>query len=719
MATTTKNMQVTAGNANANVTAQVTDSMPGVPCPGPAGYTYKGLRYVPVFADPIEWNSANSYEALTIVLHEGNSYTSKQAVPVGIDIANDTFWALTGNYNAQVEMYRKEVQTLSEQLIKYNKVYTDVSNMKQDGMLVEGMVVSTAGYRIEGYGGGLYIVSNSGTANEMDVIALQGGLFAHLVIGGSVDVCSLGADHTGGLNSSGAVKRAFEIASNNPIVTPGQDPIYRKSIDFPKGIYSMQTGNLIYDLPFNTGVIVNGNGSILNFSGFTGNAINVKNNFQMVEWNDFTFICDNNQITFFYSDSSGHSQGNNFNNCTFYGVWNYCFNFVGTDNNSEFAFNNCRMKGTWSSFLYVGSTGTSDQFLNYWFTNCKYWNSSNMIRVNKGGHITLVNCDFSGYNPTTQTYLFELLENSHGYGVTTFNDFGSRYELKTEYARVMKCQWDNAQINFIGSDFSSQVFNMNLPIAFTFEFNTAMSVALFENCKLYGGIEHSTANPDNCAIIRLHNTTLYYPTTVSDYFVKGRLAMKLNIETDGCYINKIPLNGWVSKSGVHITPNTCTYVENNIPENTSFTIPTDVPTLIGATFSPLPFNNGISRSISVSSIIGTVTSISGKVITMAKASDNIALRSSDRLLIGENVYTISALAGNGRQSLNITVVEDITASVGNNVSIVLYNETTTPNATVEIKDFTGPILLPNPIIGTVNTTDTDKRAYVKMELEYR
>lgn len=116
MATTTKNMQVTAGNANASVTAQVTDSMPGVPCPGPGGYVYKGLRYVPLFSDPIEWNSANSYEALTIVIHEGNSYTSKQAVPVGVDISNETFWALTGNYNAQVEQYRQEVAELDNEV---------------------------------------------------------------------------------------------------------------------------------------------------------------------------------------------------------------------------------------------------------------------------------------------------------------------------------------------------------------------------------------------------------------------------------------------------------------------------------------------------------------------------------------------------------------------------------------------------------------------------
>lgn len=70
---------------------------------------YVGARYVPLFADPIEWDSARVYEPLTIVLHGGNSYTSRQSVPTGVDISDDTFWAITGNYNAQIEQYRAEV----------------------------------------------------------------------------------------------------------------------------------------------------------------------------------------------------------------------------------------------------------------------------------------------------------------------------------------------------------------------------------------------------------------------------------------------------------------------------------------------------------------------------------------------------------------------------------------------------------------------------------
>lgn len=73
---------------------------------------YIGARYVPLFADPAEWDSTKQYEPLTIVIHKGNSYTSRQYVPAGIEITNEKFWALTGNYNAQVEAYRKEVRTI-------------------------------------------------------------------------------------------------------------------------------------------------------------------------------------------------------------------------------------------------------------------------------------------------------------------------------------------------------------------------------------------------------------------------------------------------------------------------------------------------------------------------------------------------------------------------------------------------------------------------------
>lgn len=75
---------------------------------------YIGARYVPLFADPIEWTDTRTYEPLTIVLYQGNSFTSKQYVPRGISIDNEDFWAETGNYNGQIEQYRRDVALLAD-----------------------------------------------------------------------------------------------------------------------------------------------------------------------------------------------------------------------------------------------------------------------------------------------------------------------------------------------------------------------------------------------------------------------------------------------------------------------------------------------------------------------------------------------------------------------------------------------------------------------------
>ena len=98
---------------------------PGRPCPPPPppfkplpGGTqqYIGARYVPVFAEPIEWDINKPYESLTIVTYQGNSYTSKCAVPGGTDITNERYWAKTGDYNAQIAEYREAVGDLSTQV---------------------------------------------------------------------------------------------------------------------------------------------------------------------------------------------------------------------------------------------------------------------------------------------------------------------------------------------------------------------------------------------------------------------------------------------------------------------------------------------------------------------------------------------------------------------------------------------------------------------------
>lgn len=88
---------------------------------------YIGNRYVPVFANPVEWDNLRIYEPLTIVTYQGTSYTSKKAVPAGIALSNTEYWVATGNYNAQVEQYRQEVTTLSGEVSTLSGDVSDIS----------------------------------------------------------------------------------------------------------------------------------------------------------------------------------------------------------------------------------------------------------------------------------------------------------------------------------------------------------------------------------------------------------------------------------------------------------------------------------------------------------------------------------------------------------------------------------------------------------------
>src|SRR5699024_8189704 len=75
-----------------------------------------GHRYVPKIMG--EWDKSETYEGLSIVTNKGTSYTSKKRVPKGIDILNEEYWVVTGNYNAQIEEYRKDVRELEKEVEK-------------------------------------------------------------------------------------------------------------------------------------------------------------------------------------------------------------------------------------------------------------------------------------------------------------------------------------------------------------------------------------------------------------------------------------------------------------------------------------------------------------------------------------------------------------------------------------------------------------------------
>lgn len=88
---------------------------------------YVGARYVPKIMG--EWNKALQYEPLSVVTYMGNSFTSKVPVPANVKIDNTDYWVNTGNYNAQVEEYRKVTLETKELA---NNTNTDLQTFKKN-----------------------------------------------------------------------------------------------------------------------------------------------------------------------------------------------------------------------------------------------------------------------------------------------------------------------------------------------------------------------------------------------------------------------------------------------------------------------------------------------------------------------------------------------------------------------------------------------------------
>ena len=180
---------------------------------------YIGARYVPLFADPLEWSDAIEYEPLTIVLYQGNSYTSRQFVPRGINISDESFWANTGNYNAQIEQYRQEVKRFD------NRIATNTQNIAENRESITSEISRAKTQET-------YIINN--TINKPNKILLIGDSWVDIrgsygkdlnnklkdVING--EVTSIGASGAGwlkqGINNEtfvDCVNRALEIEDKN------------------------------------------------------------------------------------------------------------------------------------------------------------------------------------------------------------------------------------------------------------------------------------------------------------------------------------------------------------------------------------------------------------------------------------------------------------------------------------------------------------------------
>lgn len=241
---------------------------------------YIGSRYVPIFADPVEWSSAKEYEPLTIVLHEGNSFTSKQFVPVGVDIDNETYWAVTGNYNAQVEQYRRDtaiakatanaaqtdIDTLlpktafsSESTVKQYidsetsqlassidvraLTFDTIVDMKASDKLYDGAICHTNGFYASNDGGAAtYKITTSGIADDITVFSCQNNLYAHLQATDFVSAKMFGCKGDSNTDNTKRMQTMLDYGAYNVYINSGTYVINDTlTVNEPRNIYGAGT----------------------------------------------------------------------------------------------------------------------------------------------------------------------------------------------------------------------------------------------------------------------------------------------------------------------------------------------------------------------------------------------------------------------------------------------------------------------------------------------
>jgi hypothetical protein len=188
-----------------------------------------------------------------------------------------------------------------------------------------------------------------------------------------------------------------------------------------------------------------------------------------IEFCDLSFIAQTADCTLFSTPGASNEQQWAFRRCFFHG-WRYIVAPLGSNNCSEVIFDDCsnnamQANGAW---LYIAPTGTSDQFLNYWWLNCKHWSTSApIIDAYKGGHFHLKNVDASDWGsaavaspatPDQGTFLIKVRDFSHSLGVCSLTAHVLRCEFKNANAKLLYSTWgDYGQITLDGVDLTSQL----------------------------------------------------------------------------------------------------------------------------------------------------------------------------------------------------------------------------------------------------------------------
>ena len=436
-----------------------------------------------------------------------------------------------------------------------------ISELRNLEPTIDGQQVNLLGHTVAGIGGGVFYYDASDTTspdNNGTVIVTADGKRWKRKLDGSVSIHMFGGIGNGINDDTSAFISVREYVKTTYRDVIGENPRSEIEVDIPSGEWIITEPQAIMDSSFTTRIVgCKFNGGASSTINYKTSAVSVDNNganalihcnnsLLGIQFNNIRFNFDNMNDDFWYSSADGGTQAVTFNSCGWSGNVRRVFDIAGgTDNNSEFVWINGGVSCTnLEQFLNITA---SDQNVNYWFSYFKFWpEKGTWIRAEKGGHIKIdKTCDVSGHSPSVDTYLFELLGQQHGYGVASFNADGLRIEHKTDYSKLINCEWGMGIVSLVGIDQGSQTSSQSSSVvSCRFNFGASGGPTLnFTDSILIGKHEYVT-NPDMFRYISrikyssIHHTQIKYPEdfiVITDPYSTPNLASTPMISfTDNC-----------------------------------------------------------------------------------------------------------------------------------------------------------------------------------------
>ena len=625
--------------------------------------------------------------------------------------------------------------SVQSKLNKKPYYYNNITDMKADTKLKVGDYICTLGYYEANDGGaGNYVIVNGNfTDDGGSYHKISNNLYAKLIIKNStLDVKQWGAKGDNETDDYNSFNKIFQYIAKNPLyIGTGGNRNWKYNINIPLGLYKIKQPNLFagtkihdHSSPLELRLKdakIDGNCSTLIFEGFSGPCFYNEDKFLFVEWNNINFKVEKDDgvknKTLFLSLGYGGPQSFTFNNCTFIIDGIYGCYLQGNKCNSEWIFNDCNMRGDYDSFLYTENETGSDDFVNYWFFHCRVWTPHPFINMSKGGHIILDTCDFSGLDATEDFYLFTIGDQEHSgqvaYGVATFIDNNSRYELKTSHAKVIRAYWQQAQILFNNSDFSSSahLYTTAPENVFCFYGYATPMIVRFCNCKILGKI-YTYNNLDCVEKVWLDNCIFFKIDKFSDEYVLEKLRAdndyyNLKFTNARIYGNKSAIGNFTTNQNQSLLNENFVKYDNHVS-----LIYYDKPAINASSwkheiYSPafiknikvIPFNynnNNRTTSFVLYTKYATVKAINNNIITIDSTETN-RFKIGDVVLIQDSQYTITGINfSNNTLTLDNNLKSTVT--IEENIYYIILQDSFMNNASATIKEKNDVFLVYNDIL---------------------